>query len=508
MILHHNFLDNAKKFPKKIAVIEQATGKEVSYDKLLISALIFKDIFAKYHSQHIGIMIPPSPGAIVAILGVIFAGKTPVFLNYSTGAIQNSLFAQKKCAFRTIITSRKLLEKLKVEPLHDMVFMEDLAEKISFLQKIKAMILSKLPVDSLKKMLPVSHPDDNIVILFTSGSEKEPRAVQLSHKNIAHNIISIREIFHLDEHDVFITNLPYFHVFGLTVNLWIPLVLGGQIITTPNPLDYRTIVEGVRGHGVTLFVATPTFHYGYLQKAQPGDFDRVRLIISGADKMPNHILEEYQNKHNKVVYEGYGTTETSPIISVNLPGRARKDSIGKPLPGVQIKIVNFDTGDEVQRGEEGKILVKGDLVMKGYYNDIEETSYRKRDGWYDTGDMGVQDDDGYLYHRGRLRRFVKIGGEMVSLVKVEEEVINLLPHDVICCVVAVPDPIRGSEIVTVLTSYDINQKELRKKLARVLPPVATPKIFRVLEEVPMHSNGKVNFRAVEEICRNMTLEEI
>jgi acyl-[acyl-carrier-protein]-phospholipid O-acyltransferase/long-chain-fatty-acid--[acyl-carrier-protein] ligase len=506
MILHHVFIDNVKKNPQKIAVIEHATGKEVSYEYLLVAALVFRDVFQKYSSRHIGIMIPPSPGCIIAMLGAIFAGKIPVMINYSTGARENSLYAQKKCAFRTIITSKKLIEKLCIAPVRDMVYMEDLAEKVTLYQRLKNKFLSKLPAEHLKKMLPPVNADDNIMILFTSGSEKDPRAVQLSHKNIAHNIINIQKVLNLADSDIFITNLPYFHVFGLTVNLWIPLALSAKIITTPNPLDYKVVVECVKRHSVTLFVATPTFHLGYLQRSEPGDFESVRICVSGADKMPNHLREEYKKIHNIEILEGYGTTETSPIVSVNLPEGIKLGSVGKPLPGVQVKVIHLETGDEVPRGEEGKILVKGDLVMRGYYNDIEETSYRIRDGWYDTGDMGVHDPDGYLHHRGRLRRFVKIGGEMVSLVKVEDELIKIFSDDTVCCVVDIPDPVKGAEIVAVVTSREINQNQVKKLLAQVLPPVAIPKKFHVLPEIPFLPNGKVNLRAVEEICRNIEME--
>ena len=509
MVLHHLFIENAKKYPKKIAVIEHATGKEITYENLLIASLVFKDVFAKFPSKFVGIMIPPAPGGIIAILGALFAGKTPVLINYSTGAIENSKYAQKKCGFRTIITSKKLLEKLNLKPLKDMVLMEDLAEKVNIIHKVKGKILSKLPAETIiNKIIEPANKNDNVVLLFTSGSEKDPRAVQLTHTNIGANIVGVLDILRIDETDVFVTNLPYFHVFGLMVNLWVPLFVGGKIITSPNPLDYKTIVEAVRTHKVTLFVATPTFHYGYLLKAKPGDFNSLRICISGADKMPTHIRDAYLRDHGVEVHEGYGTTETSPIISVNVPGRAKQDSIGKVLPGTKVKITHLETGEEMPVGEEGKILVKGDIVMKGYYNDIEETSYRIRDGWYDTGDMGIIDMEGFLYHRGRLRRFVKIGGEMVSLVRVEEEINNILSSETICCVVDIPDPIKGSEIVAVATTKEINQADLKKRLAKVLPPVAIPKKFRVMEEIPMSPNGKVNFRAVEEICRTKEMEEV
>ena len=507
MLFHHIFIENAKKDPKGLAIIEQATEKEVTYDSLLVAALVFKDIFSDYKSKFIGIMIPPSPGCVIALLGAVFAGKTPVFINYSTGAIENSLFAQKKCNFKHIITSKKLLEKLELNPVPGMVYMEDLASKISIFKKIQAKAISKLPLKTLKKIVADGNKDDNLAILFTSGSEKDPKTVQLSHKNILANVFSLKEYLTLTNKDVFLTNLPYFHIFGLTVNCFIPLVLGSKFITIPNPLDYKSITDALRKYGITVFVSTPAFYYGYLQKAQKGDFVSIRYFVAGADKLPNQIRDEYIRIHDKEILEGYGATETSPVITLNTPFAAKRGSVGKPIPGVKIKITDLETGAELPRGKEGKILVKGDLVMKGYFGDIEETSFRIRDGWYDTGDMGVYDEDGYLHHRGRLKRFVKIGGEMVSLVKVEDELNKILPDEIICCVVDIPDPVKGSEIVAVVTTKEINQKEIKKKLAAVLPAIAIPKQFQVMEELPMSTSGKVNFRMVEDICKNHKLEK-
>jgi len=506
MLLHHSFIDNVKKNPKKIAVIDQSTEKNVSYENLLIASLVFKEIFSKYKSKYIGIMLPPSSGCIIAIMGVVFAGKVPVMINYSTGAVANSVYAQTKCNFRTIITSKKLFEKLGITEFKGVVFMEDLVDEIGILQKIKAKIISKLPAQQIKNLVGKGDMNSDIVILLTSGSEKDPRAVQLTHKNIKHNITAVVDVLNVNSTDVFLTNLPYFHVFGLTVNLWIPLVVGGQIITVLNPLDYKTIVESVKNYKVTVLVSTPTFLHGYLQKSQKGDFASVRYFVSGADKLPEQIREEYIKQHGIEVLEGYGATETSPIVSVNYPGCVKRGSVGKPLPGVHLKITDLEGGFELPRGKEGKILIKGDLVMKGYFGNIEETYLRIRDGWYDTGDMGILDDEGFLHHRGRLKRFVKIGGEMLSLVRIEDEINKLLPEETICCVVDIPDMVKGSEIVSVVTNKQIDKKEIKKKLAKVLPKIAIPKKFVVIDEFPMSSSGKVNFRAVEERCRNQEME--
>jgi acyl-[acyl-carrier-protein]-phospholipid O-acyltransferase/long-chain-fatty-acid--[acyl-carrier-protein] ligase len=507
MLLQHLFIDNAKKNPHKTAVIEQQTGQEISYDRLLIAALAFRNLFVKIPSKYVGIMLPPSPGCIFALLGVIFANKTPVMINYSTGAIDNCLFAQKKCGFTTIITSKKLLEKLNQKPIKGIIFMEDLATKVNIFQKLRAKVLSKFSAEYLKDYIGGGNTNDNVVVLFTSGSEKDPRAVQLSHKNILHNINAVVEALNINHTDVFMTNLPYFHVFGLTVNFWIPLIVGAHLVTTLNPLDYKVIVETARRYQITVLVSTPTFLYGYLQKSQKGDFASARYFVAGADKLPSQLREDYMRVHGINILEGYGTTETSPIIAVNTHEHNRIGSVGKPLPGVKVKIVDYETGEELPRGEEGKIIVKGDLVMKGYLGNIEETYFRIRDGWYDTGDMGYLDQDGFLFHRGRLKRFVKIGGEMVSLVRVEEAINDLLPEETICCVVDIPDERKGSEIVAVVTTKQIDHREIKKRLAKILPSIAIPKKFRIIDEFPMSSSGKVNFRAVEDLCRHKDMEE-
>ncbi|MCK5119105.1 MAG: AMP-binding protein, partial [Candidatus Latescibacteria bacterium] len=200
-----------------------------------------------------------------------------------------------------------------------------------------------------------------------------------------------------------------------------------------------------------------------------------------------------------------GTTETSPVVSINSHEANRPGSIGKVLPGAQVKITDIQTGKELSAGQEGKILVKGDLVMKGYFDDLEETSLHIVDGWYDTGDMGVLDEEGFLWHRGRLRRFVKIGGEMVSLVRTESVLEELLPDDVSCCVVEVPDSLKGARIVAAVTA-EVDEKEMRKKLSEKLPPIAIPKRFVVFPELPKMGSGKVDFRTITRMVREKVLD--
>lgn len=503
MILHHEFVKSAKKYGNKLAIIDRTTEKRVTYSKALIASLILSKIIKKYKEGYIGVMIPTSAGSILTTLGVVMAGKVPVMINYSTGAADNCEYAQDKCGFRTIITSKALLIKLGCRLVQGMVFIEDIMERITTGEKLKAALKSKLPTKAIINSFPSSDIDDNAVILFTSGSEKDPKAVQLTHRNFGSNIDDILQVFKLTHEDVIMSILPMFHVFGHNIDFWLPMTTGMTAVTVANPLEYKAIPKYIREEKATMIAGTPIFFSGYLRESQPGDFDSLRLIVAGADKVSDSLREGFLQKHNKVLLEGYGATETSPVISVNSPDDNKPGSIGKVFPSVQVQIADVNTGKEVKPGEEGKILAKGDLIMKGYFDDLEETSLHIRDGWYDTGDIGMIDEDGYLWHKGRLKRFVKIGGEMVSLVRIELELEPLLPEDVDCCVVELPDSLKGAKIVAAVTK-EVNEKEIMAKLSQKLPPISMPKKFIVLEEMPKMGSGKIDFRTITNIVRKKT----
>jgi acyl-[acyl-carrier-protein]-phospholipid O-acyltransferase/long-chain-fatty-acid--[acyl-carrier-protein] ligase len=498
MLLHHHFVQTAKRHGSKSAFIDCTANKTVSYSKALTACLILTEKFRKFDKGFTGIMIPTSAGCALSFLSVLMSGRTPVMINYSTGAEKNAQYAQRKCKFRTIITSRALLEKIQCRPVEGMVFIEDIVEGISLTDKLKAAVRARLPLSFILRNIHGGSEDDDFVVLFTSGSEKDPKAVQLSHRNISSNIVNFSKVVALSHNDVMLANLPYFHVFGLTVNLWAPLYHGMSVVSYANPLDYKTVCTLIREQRPTIMVGTPSFLWGYLRKADPGDFASVRLAVCGADKCPDALRAEFMEKHGITLYEGYGATETSPVISVNTPEHNRPGSVGRVLPGVQIRIENYDSGDDCRPGETGRIMVKGDLLMKGYFDDFEETSMRIRHGWYDTGDMGYLDEDGYLWHAGRLKRFVKIGGEMVSLVSVENVMEKFLPEDVSCCVVELPDALKGARIVAAVTR-EIDEKQMIKQMTEHLPNIALPKQFVVMEELPKMGSGKIDFRSVTDM---------
>lgn len=502
MLLHHQFVRMAKQHEKKLAIIDKTLNRRVPYKKALIGALILAKKFDQFNPGFLGIMLPNTAGAVLSVMATLMSGRVPVMINYSTGAAGNCEYAQKKCDFKTIVTSKAFLEKIKCPVLPGMVFLEDIMASISIFDKLGAALKSALPADSIIKKIHQGNEDDTLLILFTSGSEKDPKGVQLTHRNISQNFTALVKAFGLTSDDIFLANLPYFHVFGQTANLFVPLALGITIVTYANPLDFKTISDIVRDEKITLMAGTPTFFWGYLRNSKPGDFDSVRIMLSGADKCPDALRAAMKEKHNKILLEAYGATETSPAITVNTYENNRPGSVGRPIEGVEVRIEHYETGEECKVGEIGKILVKGDNVMKGYFDDFEQTSLSIRHGWYDTGDMGYKDSEGYIWHVGRLKRFLKVGGEMVSLIKVESVLEKLLPPDAECCVVEVPDSLRGARIVAAVTQQ-LDEKETLKKLAEQLSSIEMPSKFVVLPEMPKLGSGKIDFKTITDRVRDM-----
>lgn len=495
MLLHQEFVRNAKRYSKKLAIKDKTTKSEVTYSRALIGALILSKKFEPYDKGYIGIMIPTSAGCALATVGTLMSGRVPVMINYSTGAEQNCRFAQEKCSFKTIITSKALLDKINCPVIEGMVLIEDIMKSVTTGDKLKAALKSKLPTGMILNSIHKGDENDNAAILFTSGSEKEPKVVQLTHKNLASNISSFCDFVHIHDTDIMLANLVFFHIFGLTVNLWVTFVKGMTMVTYANPTEFQTICNIAREEKPTVMVGTPSFFWGYLQKSEPGDFESLRLMVAGADKCPDALREGYKNKHGVTLLEGYGATETSPVISVNSLEFNRSGSIGKVLPRVEVQILHMETGIKCETGEVGKIMVKGDLVMKGYLNAPELNAEAIVDGWYNTGDMGYFDADNYLWHSGRFKRFVKIGGEMVSLVKVELVMEKYLPEGVSCCIVEIPDEVKGATIVAAVTE-EINKVAILRKMGSELPNIAMPRQFFVIKELPMMSTGKIDFRSV------------
>ncbi|MFB3855117.1 MAG: AMP-binding protein [Vicinamibacterales bacterium] len=498
MSLVEMFVRAAKQNPAKVAIVDRASSQRITYKTALTRTLALSSAFNKFEPGFTGVMLPTSAAAILTVVATVMSGRTPVMINYSTGAADNCRMAQRRLRFRTIITSRLVLEKLKCPLVEGMVFLEDVAAGLSRAAKLSAFVRAAMPAGRVVASLYPTAPGDNIVVLFTSGSERDPKAVPLSDRNIGSNIEGMHGVLEFGPKDIILGNLPLFHVFGMNTNCWLPLTNAMTVVTFPNPLEFRSICSAIREERITMVVGTPTFLAGYLQKSEPGDFETVRLLITGADKCPESLRRGFLENHGKVLLEGYGTTETSPVISVNSPDHNRPGSVGRVLPNLQVRMEHYETGETSAVNEIGKILVKGESVMSGYYDDFEATALHMRHGWYDTADMGYMDADGYLWHVGRLGRFLKIGGEMVSLVQVEDALARALPEGVEGAVVEVPDGVRGGRIVAALTAR-VDEKHLNDALAGVLPRIALPRQYVVVEELPKMPSGKTDYRSLTDV---------
>jgi acyl-[acyl-carrier-protein]-phospholipid O-acyltransferase/long-chain-fatty-acid--[acyl-carrier-protein] ligase len=500
--LHYQFIRIARQQEKKLAIIDRGLNRTFTYGRALTASLLLAEKLKRISDPLVGIMLPTSAGAAFIILAVLMNGKTPVFLNYSTGIQTNVEYARKKCDFTTVITAKGLLEKMKSPADDDFVYIEDLLKEISLFDKARAALQAAFSADRILNKFPASDIERTAAILFTTGSEQEPKAVPLTHRNIIANLEAISQVYPFSSNDRMLASLPFFHVFGLTTNLWLPLRFGMTLVTYVNPMDYKTICTIIAEEHPTYLVGTPSFLRGYLHNSRPGDFKSLKLIVTGADKCPDSLRKAYREKHGVEIYEGYGTTETSPIITVNTLGRNRPGSVGWVLPNLRVRMIRYDTGEECNSGETGKILVKGESVFSGYFDDFEATARSFHNGWYDTGDMGYMDADGFLWHVGRLRRFVKIGGEMVSLIQVEEVLENLLPPDTACCIVEVPDAIKGAKIIAAITG-PIDERTVLQEMSKQLPSIALPKRFIVLEDLPRMTSGKTDFKRITDIVREM-----
>jgi len=496
--LQQAFVNAARRNKNKLAFIDRSTSRRISYTQALIGSVLLARRFKSIDEKYVGIMLPTSAGCGLSVIATLLAGKTPVMINYSTGAEDNACYAQKKCGLKTIVTAKALLEKVNCGHVEGMVFIEDMVASFGAMDKLRAFLRARMSLPMLWRKFNIGSSDDTAVILFTSGSEKAPKAVELSHKNILSNIEAVGEAFSITDQDTMMSILPMFHVFGHTITFWLPLCYGMTIVTYANPLEFKNVVRVVREESPTILVGTPYFLAGYAKHAKVGDLSSLRLVAVGADKMPASLQHIYEEQHGVMVREGYGATETSPVISANMLERHKPGSIGVPVSGVEVRIIDLDTGEELPVGQEGKLLVRGDLVMKGYLGDVEETALRIEGGWYETGDMALIDEDGFLWHRGRLKRFIKIGGEMVSLVQVEDVLSRFLPDDASCCAVEVPDTKRGA-MVGIAVDCKVDQAGLMSSLADHLPALALPRHIVVLEELPKMGSGKVDFRTTTQM---------
>ncbi len=421
------FWQRVHRHPDDVAVADQLSGV-LTYRRIWVGVHLLARRFRNLPGQIVGLMLPSSVAADVSFLALQMAGKLPAMLNWTTGPAYLA-HAVKTHGIRQVITSHRLVDRLHIEvPGAEYVFLEDVRAGVSKLEALAALLRTYLGF--WQPELPRPNPDDDAVILFTSGSESAPKAVPLTHGNLISNIRSSLDVLQAARTDVVLGILPPFHSFGLMANLLAPILAGARMVHHPDPTDAAGLVRVIAAYGATIAVTTPTFLGYMLSVARPEQLRTVRLLITGAEKCPEAVFAEAQRlAPQAVVLEGYGITECSPVVSANRPGRIKRGSIGLPVKDVQVCVVDPETYQPLPPGKTGMLLVHGPSVFRGYLAHPGPPPFVQLQGkrWYVTGDLVQQDEEGFLFFQGRLKRFLKAGGEMISLPALEEPLANRYP---------------------------------------------------------------------------------
>ncbi len=520
--LVREFFATARKSWKSPAIAD-SMGADLSYGKALTGAILLgRALDAETPGQkNVAVLLPPSAGGALANLALATIGRVPVNLNYT--ASKDSLeHALNSAEIGAIVTSRKFIEALKSDRGFELpadrkiVYLEDLAPSIPQWKKTVLFLLLKvLPASWSEKLFldkAATSLDDTATILFTSGSSALPKGVVLTHANVLANIEMVREILPWAKRDAMLGVLPFFHSFGYTVTLWMPLVSGMSAAYHTHPMQAEAIGKLAAKTKPTLLLATPAFLQRYAQKIPAEAFRGLRLVIAGAEKLRDSVADEFEAKFGVRPYEGYGATELSPVASAGTPDAgtqtgSKPGSVGRALPGTAVKAVDLATGKPVADGEVGMLMVKGPHVMKGYLGQPEKTAEVLKDGWYVTGDLGTIDRDGFISITGRLSRFSKLAGEMVSHTAVEEKLQQAAGlADMTFIVTGVKDEKRGEKLVVLYTNWDGDIDALLGKMrAAGVPNLWLPakSSFYRVEQIPLLGTGKLDLKAVNELAAKL-----
>jgi len=510
--------------------VADSSGVKLSGNDLLLRTLALKRIIDREVLQarfkpiedekHVGVLLPPTVPAVVVNMALTLSRRVAVNLNYTVSeSIINRCIEQAQ--IKHVLTSRKVMEKLGMNLNAQVVYLEDLKDKATLGDKIVAFTQSKfMPEGMLASQLQLhkNKPDDRLTIIFTSGSTGIPKGVPLTFNNIASNVQGFDATIHVRENDCFLGILPFFHSFGYTGTLWAVGCLPCSGAFHYNPLEPKQIAKLIETYKCTIVLGTPTFLRGFLKRIEPEQFKTVDVVVVGAEKMPIPLAQAFEERFGVRPIEGYGTTELSPVVAVNVPpSRARtqegknslrEGSVGRPIPAVKARAVSLDDHSKVMGpGEAGMIEISGPNVMPGYLNQPELTAKVMNNGWYITGDVGFVDADGFIHITGRESRFSKIGGEMVPHIQIEEELNKIVGGDediLKLAVCGVPDEKKGERIVVLYTELPEEPAAIVKKLiAAGLPSIYIPGAdgFIKVDAIPILGTGKLDLRGLQTLAR-------
>lgn len=491
------------RFGKQYKLIEDMNGVEETYQDVLKKSLALGKLAGKVSSpdETVGVLMPNITNTLALILGMTAFRRVPAMLNYTAGSagIQNACIAAN---INTIISSRKFIEAAKLEVVItslqnlNVVYLEDLRLRFNLLDKIW---LIGFALHFPRLAIPANNPEQPAVVLFTSGSEGKPKGVVHSHRNILTNIAQIMAVLDFNPNDKFMMVLPVFHSFGFTGSL-LPLLNGIRILIFPSPLQYKVIPEVIHDRACTVFFSTSTFLAHYAKFAEPSQFNTLSIVVAGAEKLNDEVRKLYIEKFGIHILEGYGTTECAPAVAVNSPTVNLNGSVGQLVSGMQAKlekVPGIDIG--------GLLHVRGDNVMMGYYlfdqpGVLKPPCSEFGAGWYNTGDIAEIDAQGFIHIKGRVKRFAKVAGEMVSL-EVVEQIANAAAPDYQHAASTISDAQRGEGIILFTCDKNLAREQLQKTAKKLgLPELAVARKVIAVEEIPLLGTGKTDYVTLKKMA--------
>jgi acyl-[acyl-carrier-protein]-phospholipid O-acyltransferase / long-chain-fatty-acid--[acyl-carrier-protein] ligase len=494
----------ARTVPNRIA-LEDTTFKPLTYRKLMVGmdVLLHGLSSAVSDGERVGVLLPNVNATPVVILALWKLGKIPAMLNFSSGTA-TMLACVKLAGLKHIVTSRTFLERARIgaEPFISagvqLIYLEDVRASVGGGRKLITLLRHSF---GLHSPAPATPHSSTAVVVFTSGSEGVPKGVELTHGNILANIRQMLAITDFNDRDRLFNCLPLFHSFGLTVGTLIPLVRGLYVFLYPSPLHYRTVPSVLYDRDCTIFISTNTFLNGYARKGHPYDFRSLKYLFAAAEKVQEATAQLWSKKYGIRILEGYGATECAPCVTLNTTMEARTGSAGRLVPGMEYKL---EPAEGVADG--GRLFVRGPNVMKGYLNDDANAKFQALEGWYDTGDIVSVDADGFVHIRGRMKRFAKVSGEMVSLTAVEDALAGAFPRYGLHCQTAVitrPDESKGEVLIAVTNEPKLTLDEIREAIkAKGLTNLSVPREIKFVKEIPKLGTGKVNHRELQIALQN------
>ncbi|KTD32746.1 bifunctional 2-acylglycerophosphoethanolamine acyltransferase/Acyl-(acyl-carrier-protein) synthetase aas protein [Legionella nautarum] len=493
-------LQGAKHANKQSALIEDSKRQPISFRQFIARCFILGRQFKKETqvAEIVGVMMPSTIAGIISVFALQGYRRVPAMLNFSSG-FYNLYSICQIAGIKTIYSSRQFIQTAKLEALvgelsaagFKLKYLEDFAPQINLAQKVAGLLKALLPNLTYSLIGKAVKPTDTALVLFTSGSEGVPKGVPLSHKNILANCYQMMSRVDFSAQDIFFNALPIFHCFGLTAGSIVPLLSGNSCFFYPSPLHFKLIARLVYETKASIFFATDTFLTGYARAARPKDFSSLRYIFAGAEKVKPETIHHWQETFNAQIYEGYGATEASPVISLNCPLASREDSIGLALPAIEYRIEPVEG-----IAEGGRLFIRGPNVMAGYLTADTNKSI-ENDGWYDTGDIVSTDEDGFLFINGRVKRFAKLGGEMISLSVVESIASALWPEQ-LHAALSRKCPRRGEQII-LFSEYSEASKSafVHHVHSQKYPEILVPQAIFSNVKIPLLASGKIDYPSLE-----------